>query len=292
MVYNAGVNTVWSVEGAGMNIHNAKRLRFYAITDASQMDIGITYNGVGGGYSLILPYFQGATSSLFMNNGMGGCTWSTTDYLKILMGISGNNFGDVTIGSFLAATSTVGATITAAQVLAFTEAQTTNPGMVSPNAQTWNGAKTFAGAVQLNDYLKFGGASLISIGSSATAGYTLILPTTQGSTFSQLQNDGRGNLSWVQSSGQYTSVSNSGATLAVTDRWVDITTGATNRTLNIAWSTGNTGVMTYITKIDAGLGTVTVQDPNGVNGVTNFSWSSQWETHTFVGTGSGLRVLQ
>lgn len=234
-----------------------------------------------------------AANSFLGNNtgGAGPILALTVAQTKAALGISLNNFGDVTLGAFLAATSAVGATISAAQVLAFTEAQTTNPGMVSPNAQTWNGIKTFTNDVILTTFARFIGGSQISWGSSASAGFTLMFTGGQGATNSNWQNDGLGNLKFTFADpGFYRSVS-AAATLGLVDRYVEVTTAGSNLTFNVGWGTGNTNVSFNIQKIDSGLGTVTIQSDRLINGVTNFTFSTQWESHRFVDNGIGIRVI-
>ncbi len=157
-------------------------------------------------------------------------------------------------------------------------------------------AKKNAFSVSRNAYQQWYGTSAgflsISAGLSL-AGYTLIMPLTQGSTFTTLQNDGLGNLSWVTGGGgNYQTVTNAGATLALQTRFVDVTTGVTNQTLNIGWAaSGNTGVTLDVIKIDSGLGTVTIQAPDLINGATNYVLNSQWQTARLVCNGLGFRVL-
>lgn len=216
----------------------------------------------------------------------------TVTQTKVALGISGNNFGDVTLGAFLAATSTLGATLSLAQVLSFTEAQTTSPGMVSANAQTWNGVKTFASDAVFNTFIRFAGGSQVSWGSTATAGFTLMWSGGQGGTFSLLRNNGLGLLDWTFSDpGFYRSVS-AAATLAIQDRTVEVTTAGSNLTYNIGYAaTGNTGVWFEIMKVDSGIGSVTIQSPDLINGVTNFTFASQWEVHKLKCNGVGWRIL-
>lgn len=232
-----------------------------------------------------------ANSFLGNNTGAPGPILAlTVAQTKAALGISLNNFGDVSLGAFLAATSAVGATITAAQVLAFTEAQTTNPGMVSPNAQTWNGNKTFTNDVILTTFARFIGGSQVSWGSSASAGFTLMFTGAQGSTYSMWQNDGLGNLKFTQADrGFYRSVS-AGATLLIQDRYIEATAAA-DIILNVGWGTGNTNVSFNVQKIDSGIGSVTIQSDRLINGVTNFTFSTQWESHKIVDNGIGLRVI-
>lgn len=59
--------------------------------------------------------------------------------------LSGTNTGDVTIGAFSATPSSLGATLTAPQIINLTAADATNPGGVSINAQTFGGVKTADG---------------------------------------------------------------------------------------------------------------------------------------------------
>lgn len=232
-----------------------------------------------------------ANSFLGNNTGAPGPILAlTVAQTKAALGISLNNFGDVSLGTFLALTSAVGATITAAQVLAFTEAQTTNPGMVSANAQTWNGSKTFAADAQFNTFIKLAGGSLISIGSTANAGHTLMFSGGQGGTYSRLANNGLGVLSWsLADPGFYRSVS-AGATLNIQDQYIEVTAAA-DITLNVGWGTGNTNIFFNVQKIDSGIGSVTIQSDRLINGVTNFTFSTQWESHKIVDNGIGLRVI-
>ncbi len=221
-----------------------------------------------------------------------GITTLSYTAVKVALGLSGTNLGDVSLGAFLAATSTVGATISAAQVLSFTEAQTTNPGMVSANAQTFNGAKTFASDIIANTFLRLVGGSQISIGSTATAGYTLMFTGGQGATFSQLSNNGLGLLSWTLADpGFYRTVTSAGATLNIQDQYIEVTTGSAERVLNVGWGIGNTNIFFNVQKIDSGLGAVTIQSDRLINGVTNFTFSTQWESHKIVDNGIGLRVI-
>lgn len=217
----------------------------------------------------------------------------TVAQVKTMLGITLTNSGDVTLGAFLAATSTVGATISAAQVLSFTEAQTTSPGLMSANNQTFNGVKTFASDIIANTYLRMVGGSQLSIGSTTNAGFTLIFSGGQGGTFSLLQNNGLGLLSFVQpgTMSGYRTVTNAGATLNLQDRMVEVTTGSTNQTLNIGYTSGNTGVIIYVMKIDSGLGNVTMQSPDLINGVSNHVFYNQWEAHEYIYNGVAWRVL-
>ncbi len=253
-----------------------------------------TFNNKLGTGATIAQLGNIAANSILGNNSgsPAAITALTIAQLKAMEGTSLVNSGDVTLGAFLAATSTVGATISAAQVLSFTEAQTTNPGLVSANAQTWNGAKTFASDIIANTFIRFMGASQVSIGSTSTAGQTLLWAGGVGGTYSNLLNDGRGFMSWSYAvPGFYRTVTNAGATLLIQDRFIEITTGVTNQTLNCSWSNGNTGVYFSVQKIDSGVGNVTIQDPNLINGVTNFIFQNQWECHQFVSNGIGLRVI-
>lgn len=288
----------------------------FPIFGGGRVDTGLTLsipiaNGSTGGYLSALDWTtfnaklsSGATiaqlgniaANSILGNNTGGAApilALTVTQTKVLLGISGTNLGDVTLGAFLAATSTVGATISAAQILSFTEAQTTNPGMVSANAQTFNGVKTFASDIIANSYIRLAGASQISIGSTATAGFTLVFSGGQGGTFTFLQNNGLGLLSFVQpgTMNGYRTVTNAGATLNLQDRMVEVTTGSTNQTLNIGYTSGNTGVIIYVMKIDSGLGNVTMQSPDLINGVSNHVFYNQWEAHEYIYNGVAWRVL-
>jgi len=244
---------------------------------------------------ITLSNLTGIDPNTFLGNPTGvtaGVTTITVAVAKSLLGISNNNFGDVTVGSFSYVSFAQGLTVSAAQVLQLGWGDTTNPGAVGPTHQVWAGDKRTTGNLGTDQYLQLRGGSLLSIGSTANAGHTLVFSGGQGGTYSQLSNNGLGILSWTFASpGFYRTITNAGATLAIQDRFVEVTTGATNQTLNVAWSSGNTGVFFYVTKIDSGLGNVIVQDPNGINGVTNFVFSNQWEVHKFVSNGVGLRVL-
>lgn len=234
-----------------------------------------------------------AANSFLGNNtgGAGPILALTVAQAKTALGISNNNFGDVSLGAFLAATSTVGATISLSQVLAFTEAQTTNPGMVSPNAQAWNGIKTFNSDIIAMSYLRFAGASQISIGSSATTGYTLLLPLTQGSTQTLLKNNGLGELSWGRDGtigGDFLLVSAGNGTATTTTRFIGVTTTTTDRAVAIDLLAGLTGVLVTVQKLDSGLGNVLVGATSGINGASIMILSGQWSKMQFISTGSGF----
>ncbi len=245
---------------------------------------------------ITLSNLTGIDPTTFLGNPSGstaGVTTMTSIAAKSILGISNTNFGDVTLGSFLYLGSAVGGTITAAQSLAFTWGDTTNPGMVGPTHQVWAGDKRTIGNLGTDQFLQFRGGSLLSLGSTTSSGVTLMFAGGQGSTYSGLLNDGRGFLSWsLAQGGFYRTVTNAGATLAIQDRFIEVTTGAANQTLNIGYAAaGNTNVLFSVQKIDSGLGTVTIQAPDGINGVTNYTFGSQWEAHEIVCNGLGFRVV-
>ncbi len=259
-------------------------------------------NGPGVGTAVMqaggitLANFTGINPNTFLGNPTGATSGVTTITLataKSLLGISLNNFGDVTVGSFSYVSFAQGLTISAAQVLQAGWGDTSNPGMIGPTHQIFAGDKKTTGNLGTYSYLQFLGSSLLSIGTTnITTGYTLLMPSAQGTTFTTLQNDGRGNLSWVSGLAGYQTVTNAGATLPLQSRFVDVTTGVTNQTLNIGWAAaGNTGLTLDIVKIDSGLGTVTIQTPDLINGATNYVLNSQWQTASLVCNGLAFRVL-
>jgi hypothetical protein len=295
LIYQDGPVTVGYWDGTGLALSN-KLITFYAVSNASAVKIGATYNGVGGDYTMYWPLFQGSTNTFMMNNGTGGMTWAAATYAKTLLGISNSNFGDVTLGSFLAASSTVGATISAAQVLSFTQADQTSPGMMSGNDQTFNGVKYFNSVIVGWSGIglpKPGGPETVYLNSPAglAASANYMWPPSVGVTLSNMRNDGLGVMTWSQAErGNYISIS-AGATLLLQNRFIEVTTAGTNRVLDVGWGTGNTGVIFNVQKIDSGVGSVSIQSDRLVNGVTLFTFSSQWESHTFVDNGIGIRVI-
>lgn len=157
------------------------------------------------------------------------------------------------------------------------------------------GTRKNAWAITGEPFQRWYGAStgFLSIAAGlSSAGYTLMMPADQGGTFTTLQNDGQGNLSWVSGGGgNYRSVSNADASLTITDRFVDYTTGATDRTLTLFAAAGNTSIDFNVVKIDSGLGRVILQSNDLINGVTNYYLTDQWQTARVVCTGLGFRVL-
>lgn len=261
---------------------NSKQAAIGYTPTPSTRSIATTFPIQGGGdltadRTLSMPAANGTTSGYLSNT-----DWTTFN----------NKQAAISIGTFSYAAFAQGITLFSG-TLTLGVGDATNPGAIGTTAQTIAGVKTFNQDVQLQSYLKFGGASLVSIGSSATSGYTLILPLAQGGTFSVLTNNGTGGLSWTFGAfGGYRTVTNSGATLAIQDRYIEVTTGATAQTLNVGWAAaGNTSILFTVMKIDSGLGSVTVQAPDLINGITNFTFGNQWEVHKFVCNGLGFRVL-
>lgn len=246
---------------------------------------------------LTLGNFPLIDPSTFLGNPAGttqGVTTITTTVAKSLLGISNSNFGDVTLGAFLYLASASGATISAAQVLSLCWGDTSNPGLVGPTHQVWSGDKRTLGSLGAS-WFQMWGSSLISFGSTqVTTGYTLVYVGNQGGTYSYQENDGLGNLRFRYNGtlNGYRTVSNAGATLNIQDRVVEVTTGSTNQTLNIGFAaSGNTGLVLHVMKIDSGLGSVTMQSPDLINGVSNFTFASQWEAHQLICNGIGWRVF-
>ncbi len=240
---------------------------------------------ITGIYNLFLPTAQGISNSFFLNRGAGDMTFAGPTLVKTILGLTLTNSGDVTLGAFLAATSTVGATISSAQVLSFTEAQTTNPGMVSSNAQTWNGVKTFT------NYIQFAGGSAISLGATGTAGYTLILPATQGVTQSILENNGLGQFSWRPNGtigGDILTVSAANGTATALTRFVGVTTTTADRSVSIDLVAGVTGAIVTVQKVDSGVGNILVGATQGINGASIVIIAGQWSKMTFIANGSGF----
>lgn len=227
--------------------------------------------------------------------GAAGITTMSVAGTKTLLGISNNNFGDVSVGSFSYVSFAQGLTISPAQVLQLGWGDTTNPGAIGPTHQVFSGDKRTTGSLGTDKFVQFYGGSLIQIGTTNVASaYNLFLPVAQGGTFTNLFNTGLGTLEWRHPNVLigYRTVTNAGATLAFQDRMIEVSTGATNQTINIGYAaSGNTGVNFYIQKIDSGLGNVTVQAPDGINGVTNFTFGTQWEAHQIVCNGVGFRVI-
>lgn len=245
--------------------------------------INTTFPLLGGG-----DLSADRTLSIPIANGTTGGYLSATDW-NTFNGKQAAITVDFTYISYAKGLTLNGSTLTAGW------GDTTNPGMVGPTHQVWSGDKRTTGNLGTNSYLQFFGASLVSIGTtSVTTGHTLVYASpAQGSTFSSIQNDGLGFLTWkpLGTMNGYRTVTNAGATLNIQDRMIEITTGATNQTLNVGWAAaGNTGVPFTVMKIDSGLGSVTIQSPDLINGVTNFTFYSQWECHTLVCNGLGFRV--
>lgn len=212
----------------------------------------------------------------------------TNDALDQLSAASG-----ITTGTFNATSFTKGMTLFN-KILTLGPADASNPGSVSTSAQSFIGVKAFdSGFIRLKQ--TGAGSTYLDIGmGAAITGYTLVMPSLQGGTFSTFYNNGLGVLSFgiPGAYNGYITVSNAGATLALQTRMVEITTGVTNQTLNIGYAaSGNTGAWFNAIKIDSGLGSVTVQTPDLINGVSNFTFSSQWEAHKFVCNGIGWRVI-
>lgn len=149
----------------------------------------------------------------------------------------------------------------------------------------------FQGNLQTNQFLQFGGGSLISIGSTASAGYTLILPFTQGSTQTVLKNNGLGILSWGTDGtigGDWLTVSAANGTATANTRFIGVTTTTADRSVSIDFLAGLTGVVVAVQKLDSGLGNVLVGATLGINGASIMIMQGQWTKQWFVSTGSGF----
>ncbi len=251
--------------------------------------------GVMQAGGITLANLTGIDPNTFLGNPTGataGVTTITLAVAKSLLGLTLNNSGDVTLGAFLYAGSSVGATISAAQVLSLTWGDTTNPGAMSSTHQVFAGDKRTTGNLGMDGFLKFFGSSILSIGSSAQVGYTIMLPTAQGSIGTVLLNyDGLGNLKFSLADPGRVVAFTGQTTLSLVDTYIEVTTGVTNQVITLAQALGNTGCVQEIMKVDSGLGTLSAQSPDLINGVTLFTWSSQWEVHKFKSNGVGWRVV-
>lgn len=237
-------------------------------------------------------------SFLGNNTGSTGPALSLTiAQAKSMLGISGSNFGDVTIGAFLNAESAVGATITIGQTLSFTYANNNSPGMVSNQTQSFIGNKQFQDIISLFQGAGFidqgGGPGTAFIQGPATipVSYTLNLPTSIGSTNSLLNNDGLGNLSWSANGtigGDFLSISAANGTATASTRFVGVTTTNADRSVSIDFVSGVTGAIITVQKLDSGLGQVLVGATQGINGASIMILSGQWTKQSFIATGSGF----
>jgi hypothetical protein len=289
-IYYAGSpgNNAFGIDGNGVFIYGGRHLRMYN-SGANAVAIR-TPSGILSDWNWYWPVAQGAANSVVGNaDGAGGMSFFTTAYQKSLLGISGNNFGDVTLGTFNYLSFAKGLTITADQILSAGWGDTTNPGMVGTTHQVWAGDKDTTGNLGTFSYLRFRGASLVSIGSSATSGYTLILPLGQGGTLSIVQNNGQGLLSFQPQGNvglmEFASAAN--LTGATTTRFIGVTTTTSDRTIDLVNIYGTTGAYVTVQKLDSGLGNVLINGQS-INGATQLVLSGQWSKATLIANGSGF----
>lgn len=117
--------------------------------------------------------------------------------------------------------------------------------------------------------------------SSMSATWTLTLPVTAGTAGYGLQTDGNGVTSWRPMHSDIHSVSSADYTVLDTDGYytIEVTTGASNRTITLPTAADNTDRRIVVKKVDSGAGIVIVDGESSetIDGATTHSLYRQYD---------------
>lgn len=215
-------------------------------------------------YSLVLPSAQGSANTFLRNDGSGNLDWAT------LGGSGGNVTGPLssTTNAIALYFNTTGTIIKNSTVLISSTGDLTGVASLALKGTT---------------------NSVTISPTAATASYSLVLPSAQGSANTYLQNDGTGNLSWTTAANYVTGPA------SATDNAIarfDLTTGKViqNSGVTVSDTAGVEGVKS-LAFLDSTTGTLTVQPASTTTSYTLTMPSAQSASgvsSALINNGSGI----
>jgi hypothetical protein len=146
-------------------------------------------------------------------------------------------------------------------------------------------------------YVSAGGTHVARIGAGTASGdWNFTLPTGAGTKGQALYDtDGAGTLGWVHAQRDVYAVSSTNYTVTDTDGYytINVTTGASDRTITLPTAADNTDRVLIIRKADSGAGKVIIDGEGSetIDGNTTVNVPEQYEAITIQCDGSGWMII-